>query len=174
MRRLHDLELPTAQLTWWTAEINRDREKQPQPFALDQFFWFKPRKAAADAVEVDPDAPSPDAGAAALKLLADDRLPPFAMALIEQLEDAGTGQPAPIRLALIAEDAILLAPRPAPGDAWRGFLIAEESASGQDRWFQADDGSGVLLSVPVLEAQGVAVAVGGATLPIRPSPEGCD
>jgi hypothetical protein len=69
-----------------------------------------------------------------LALVALDQCPPFALAFYESLATAGGDQPAPQRLALIAEDAILLAPTPSPG-GWSGFLIADCSAAGQVRAF---------------------------------------
>jgi hypothetical protein len=70
-----------------------------------------------------------------LALVALDQCPPFALAFYESLAAAGQDQPAPPRLALIAEDAVLLAPTPSPG-GWHGFLIADCSAANQVRAFR--------------------------------------
>lgn len=78
--------------------------------------------------------PPADAGAAMLALVVLNQCPSFALAFYESLAAAGQDQPAPRRLALIADDAILLAPTPSPG-GWTGFLIADSSAANQTRAF---------------------------------------
>ena len=66
-------------------------------------------------------------------------MPGFAMAFYDALATAGEGTPPPSPLALLAEDALLLAPVEHQ-DGWRGLLLAEDSAAGQERTFRlADD-----------------------------------
>ena len=79
--------------------------------------------------------PPIEAGAALLALIAARQCPGFALAFYEPLQQAGQGAPAPQPLALIADDAILLAPQ-LTAAGWRGFLIAEHSAADQVRPFR--------------------------------------
>lgn len=107
-----------------------------------------------------------------LALIAAEQFPGFALALYEPLQQAGQGQPAPSPLALIAEDAILLAPRQTAA-GWEGFLIAEHTAADQVRAFHwpGDPAPVVSLAVPP-PSEGAAAVWGeeGACLPIRRSP----
>jgi hypothetical protein len=107
-----------------------------------------------------------------LALIEAGQFPPFAYPMFEALE-ASAGDAPPERLALIAEDAILLAPTPFPGGGWRGFLIAAEEAKGQDREFHfaEPDQPGIWLSVPADGPDAAVLAVEGACLPIaQPHP----
>jgi len=115
--------------------------------------------------------PPTEAGAAMLALIAARQFPSFALTFYEPLLQAGQGQPAPSPLALVADDAILLAPR-RQGPAWVGFLIAEHSAADQVRPFHwpGDPGPAVWLAVAPPSAGAAAVwAEAGAYLPIRES-----
>lgn len=117
------------------------------------------------------DLPPAAAGAAALALGED--LPGFAMAFYPDLETVGRDRPAPSRLALLAEDAILLAPVPT-ATGWRGFLIADDTAAGQVREFRqlgGDPGPPCWLSVPADESAVGVWAVDGAVLAIAQSPD---
>lgn len=155
-----------AQLTWWTAEMNRSREQQPEPYELGQFFCFAPATTREG-----PPPPPPDAGAAALALLGADLLPPWAMGWVDDLADVAENQEPPEVWALMAGDALLLAPRPAPGGGWRGYLLAEPMASGLVREFRLlPDGELQELQVPKLPGEESGQAVAGATLTI-PAPD---
>lgn len=117
------------------------------------------------------DLPPAAAGAAALALIAAEQFPGFAMASYPELEAAGRDRPAPPRLALIADDAILLAPSPT-ATGWRGFLIAEDTAAGQVRAFrQPGEEEPCWLSVPA-DGSSVGVwVVDGAVLTTAQSPD---
>ena len=83
------------------------------------------------------------------------------------LERAGDGQPAPDRLVLAAEDAMLLAPWRVDAEHWGGFLIAEATSAGQRRVFYSENGDEVVLTVPASVAdRGAVVAEAAAMLPI--------
>jgi hypothetical protein len=69
-----------------------------------------------------------------LALIRHSLFPAFALAFYEPLSAAGSGHNPPPLLALVADDAILLAPRQITG-GWSGFLIAEGTAQGQRRAF---------------------------------------
>lgn len=161
------MELPIAQLTWWTAEINRDHDKRREPFELEDFLLFRPAGPENDG-------PPPIAGAAMRELIRRKLFPRFAMAFYPALEKVGVELPPPERLAFIAADAILMAPRPLPSNQWGGFLIAEHQAAGQLREFRSVDGDRdpVWLEIGVPSEPGGAVWVEeAACLPIRPSPD---
>lgn len=119
--------------------------------------------------------PPSEAGAAMLALVRARLFPTFALAFYDVLQTAGRDHEPPALLALMATDAILLAPRQIPG-GWSGFLIAEGTAQGQVREFRwpplQDPPEGSLwLAVPHAAGGGGAVwAEEAASLAIRPSP----
>jgi hypothetical protein len=116
--------------------------------------------------------PPSAAGAAMLALIGRNLFPSWALAFYDHLSQAAKGHAPPPRLALIANDAILLAPEPAPG-GWRGFIIAEGQVQGQVRAFHWPDDPAALLwlAVPRASAGGGAVwAEEAAFLATRPSP----
>lgn len=118
--------------------------------------------------------PPADAGAAMLALITAGQFPGFALAFYEPLLQAGQDKPAPSPLALVADDAILLAPsRTAQG--WSGFLIAEHSAADQARAFRwpGESDPEVWLAVAPPAERGAAVwAEEAACLPIAQPPPG--
>lgn len=120
--------------------------------------------------------PPSEAGAAMLALLKADQFPSFGLVVYEPLQRAGQDHPAPTPLALVADDAILLAPRRTVA-GWEGFLIAEFTAADQVRAFHwpEDMAPVAWLAVPPPSEPGAAVwAEEGACLPIReppPAPE---
>jgi hypothetical protein len=122
------------------------------------------------------DQPPAEAGAAMLALIAARQFPGFALTFYEPLLQAGQGQPAPSPLALVAEDAILLAPRRS-ATGWEGFLIAEHSAADQVRPFHWPGDPAPVAWLAVAPPAGGAAAVwaeGSACLPTResqPAPE---
>jgi hypothetical protein len=84
------------------------------------------------------------------------------------LATAGEGTPPPTLLALLADDALLLAPVEHQ-DGWRGLLLAEDTAAGQERTFRlADDPQrAVTLQVPPApDAAAPAWAAADSWLPI--------
>lgn len=76
-------------------------------------------------------------------------LPAFALNFDERLERAGKGAPAPSNLALIHDQAILLAPWQS-ANGWCGFLLAEPEAAGERLQFSALDGEQFWLQMPDL------------------------
>lgn len=132
---------------------------------IDQLFVFREPQPG--------EQPPAAAGAAMLALIAQQQFPGWALAFYDALSAAGKGHAPPPRLALIAEDAILLAPQQAPG-GWRGFIIAEGLAQGQTRQFQWSDHSDSTcwLAVPRAASGGGAVwAEEAAFLAIQPFPD---
>lgn len=98
------------------------------------------------------------------------------MAFYDALATAGEGTPPPTPLALLAEDALLLAPVE-HNDGWRGLLLAEDTAAGQVRTFMlADDPQRlVILLVPSSpDAAAPAWAAEDSWLPIAQSPGSTD
>jgi hypothetical protein len=107
-----------------------------------------------------------------LALIAARQFPGFALAFYEHLQQAAGDTPPPRPLALVADDAILLAPR-RTSTGWEGFLIAEHSAADQVRPFHwpGEPEPTVWLAVAPPAAGAAAVwAEAGACLPIRESP----
>jgi hypothetical protein len=154
-----------AQLAYWQAEINRDKEKRPEPFTLADFCMFRSR-------DNDPTGPSPDQCAAMHVLVKDGTIPMFAIPFYPAIETQHLDHPAPNPVALIAEQALLLAPRPSP-DGWAGLLIAEQEAAGRVMTFHLPDGSQpVSLVVPPAPEPCPAVwVVEFASLTIPQSPD---
>lgn len=116
--------------------------------------------------------PPAEAGAAMLALIAARQFPGFALAFYEHLQQAAGDAPPPRPLALVADDAILLAPRRTAG-GWEGFLIAEHSAADQVRafhWPGEPEPTAWLAVAPPAAGAAAVWAEAGACLPIRESP----
>jgi len=138
---------------------------QGDPPPLEDFCFYRQQQPG--------ERPPVEAGAAMRELIQQGLFPSFALAFYEPLNIAGQGQPAPSRLALVADDAILLAPVATSG-GWRGFLIAEDSAAGQDREFRSPDlPDPVALRVPPPADESTA-AVWAAAAAFLPSPPSLD
>jgi hypothetical protein len=151
-----------AALAKLTLEIHAKEGATIPPLA--DFCLFRNREPG--------EQPPAEAGAAMLAMIAARRFPSFALTFYEPLLQAGQGQPAPSPLALVADDAILLAPR-RQGDAWCGFLIAEHSAADQVRAFRWPGDQEPVAWLAVAPPAGGAAAVwaeAAACLPIRESP----
>jgi hypothetical protein len=106
-----------------------------------------------------------------LALCEAQQVPGFAMAFYDALATAGEGVTPPTLLALLADDALLLAPVEHQ-DGWRGLLLAEDTAAGQVREFRmaGDPQRVVSLLVPdAADAATPAWAAAGAWLPIAQS-----
>ncbi|MFM2158625.1 MAG: hypothetical protein RLZZ124_1099 [Cyanobacteriota bacterium] len=93
-----------------------------------------------------------------LALIAAEQFPGFALAFYEPLYQAGQNQPPPASLALVADDAILLAPRQT-AQGWEGFLIAEHTAADQPRVFHHPGDPQPIATLHVPPASGGAAAV---------------
>lgn len=133
---------------------------------MEEFCWFLPPK---DEVTT---GPPPEAGAALLALCERQLAPGFAMGFYDALADAGEGVAAPALLALLADDALLLAPQEG-ADGWRGLLLAQDTAAGQPRAFTVlDRDQTVWLDVPAApDAATPAWAAADSWLPIVRSPD---
>jgi hypothetical protein len=134
---------------------------------MEEFCWFLPPKDQ-DAAE----GPPAVAGAAMLALCEARQVPGFAMAFYDALATAGEGTPPPPLLALLADDALLLAPVEHQ-DGWRGLLLAEETAAGLERTFRLADDSQRLVTLlvpPSPDAAAPAWAAADSWLPIVQSP----
>lgn len=133
---------------------------------MEEFCWFLPPKEQDEA-----EGPPTEAGAAMLALCELRQVPGFAMAFYDALATAGEGIAPPTPLALVADDALLLAPVEHQ-DGWRGLLLAEDTAAGQERSFRlADDPQRlVTLRVPIApDAAAPAWAAADSWLPIAQS-----
>jgi hypothetical protein len=141
-----------AQLNYWYAETNRSSQRCKRPYEPDDFLLHKP--PGTERQQAASDAPPRDWG------------PAVACAADPQLERAGKGQPVPTMLALLHDQALLLAPWADKGQ-WRGFLLAEPEVSGQELTFSSVDGEQIGLRLPDLEVvEGVLCCLPQATLPL--------
>ena len=150
----------------WYASIHRDTDKRREPYKMEDFCFFLPPKDEATA-----DMPPAAAGAAMLALCELRQVPGFALAFYDALATAGEGTPPPQLLALLADDALLLAPVEHQ-DGWRGLLLAEETAAGQERTFRLADDSQRLVTLLVPSAPDAAApawAAADSWLPIAQS-----
>ena len=166
--RLHAAERPIANLHAWYATAHRDSDQRREPFSMEEFCWFLPPKDREMG-----QAPPSAAGAAMLALCEQHQVPGFAMAFYDALATAGEGTPPPSLLALLAEDALLLAPVEHQ-DGWQGLLLAEDSAAGQQRIFKlaGDPQRLVTLLVPTApDSAAPAWAAANSWLPIVQSPD---
>lgn len=111
-------ELPMAQLTAMTANINRDPAKS-KPFSTEQFCFFREQQRPEDAL-------SPEVAAVALALRHEGRCPALVLAawpkVLEASKDAAS---VPTVRALVSADESVwvLAPRWETGGV-RGGLVA--------------------------------------------------
>lgn len=158
MSKLHNAELPIAFLHQRLIAVNMTEGTPP---SLDELSLFRIREPH--------EAPPAEAGAAMLALIQARQFPGWALTFYEALEAVGRNQPPPPTLALVADDAILLAPRFTP-NGWTGFLIAEGSAADQPRAFHPADQPEVVtwLGVPVAPEPAAVWAVAAAFLPTLP------
>ena len=161
--RLHAAERPIANFHAWYASAHRDPEKRREPFTMEEFCWFLPPKDEGEA-----EGPPAAAGAAMLALCEAVQVPGFAMAFYDALATAGEGTPPPSLLALLADDALLLAPVEHQ-DGWGGLLLAEDTAAGQERVFRLADDPQQLVTLqvpPAPDAAAPAWAAASSWLPI--------
>ena len=146
-------ERPTAQLTALTANMNRDTKKTPKPYHLDDFCLYRDREGH--------ELPDSAYGSAAMLLLKQKRMPPWALFCYKALANSADKDYVPNKAALVAEDVILLHPV-LQGTSYTGMMIALESASEQRRVFTDDEGHQIALTVPFVDTK--VVAQEGATL----------
>ena len=113
------LELPIAQLTSLTANINRDSKKTPKPFTLQDFALFYKDEAEEGL--------PPNAAMVALSLRRERLMPTVLVGVWPEVLAAAKGATAmPDVRALISDcgSVALLAPKP-EGKGWRGLLAVD-------------------------------------------------
>lgn len=118
------LELPIAQLTSLTANINRDSKKTPKPFTLQDFALFY----QADSDE----GLAPNAAMVALSLRREGLLPSVLIGVWPQVIEASkaaTKMPDVRALISDCKSVALLAPTP-EGKGWRGLLAVDSYPPG--------------------------------------------
>lgn len=147
-RELHEYERPISLLVSQNAEINRNRKKRKKPYTMDEFFLYKDKD--------DLNLPNARYGAAAKKLIELEQFPAWALFVYKDLVARADGAIPPEDLALIAEDAIILAPTYEDFEC-HGMLIAMESASDKVRRFSTIHGDFVELRMPKLNAKVSAI-----------------
>jgi len=145
-----------------TANLNRDQKKRKKPYALSDFTFFA-------ALEEQAQAPAA-AGAAMLQLIRDNEFPSFGLFIYSQLREAGQGVDVPKRVALRAENCIVLAPYRKSQTQWAGLLICEAPAMGHIQDFRDDAGVIWRLRVPVIGDAGGVLAAEDSVLPIVEAP----
>jgi|GEM_PF-2636604 len=163
MQRLHWAELPVASLHQRLHSVNLPEGGRTDE--LHDYCFFRQQQPG--------ERPPAEPGAAMLELIRRQLFPGFALAFYEPLSTAAADTPPPPLLALLAVDAILLAPRQA-ADGWRGFLIAEDTAAGQVREFRRPgepDPMWLLVPPPAAGSEGAVWAAEAACLAIQPSPD---
>jgi hypothetical protein len=145
---LHLSERPVALLTATLSNINRDQKKQKKPIPLEAFYLYK---------RLDSDGMAEGRfGAAMAELIRLNQLPPWALFCYQGLMKTANSTP-PSLLALMHENAIILAPRTAGEGMLEGLLIAKEEASEMRLVMTATDGSGeVLIQMPPVNTKVVA------------------
>lgn len=144
---MHNYEIPIANIASMQANFKRDPKKTKKAYSYKDFCFFSSQE--------DSDAPSVRYGSAAVQLAIQGRFPSWGLFVFSELKKSSNPGVVPETLALIAEDAMLLAPIKTEF-GWLGFLIALESASDCVRTFVDDDGNEYSLSVPVIETKIVA------------------
>jgi hypothetical protein len=147
-RRLHEYERPIALLTSQNAEVNRNRKKRKKPYTIDEFYLYNNKEEL--------NLPSARYGAAAKKLIEAGQFPSWALFIYKDLVAKADGAQAPDDIALIAKDAIILAPTYEDFECY-GMLIALESASEQVRSFSTMHGDFIELKMPKLDAKVSAI-----------------
>ena len=138
---LHQTEAPVALLSSLFANSNRDPKKQRKPYSMEDFFLYKPRD--------DRNIPMASYGAAVMKMIELGTFPRWAYCFYKDFKAAASG-PAPARLALMHEYAVLVAPE-IGDETVRGLLISEDKASDQVLEFESDDGVKLSLQMPKLD-----------------------
>lgn len=147
-KELHENERPIALQTVMHANINRDVKKRKQPYELTEYCIYGDTS--------DEKLPNPSIGAAAMKLVSMSMFPNWALFAYKDLKATAENGVAPEFLALICEDAILLAPQGDTGGFY-GMLIALESSSGAIREMISPCGKVYQLLIPKLDAKASAI-----------------
>lgn len=151
--KMHDFERPTAMVSSLLANQSRDMKKSKKPLGWEDFSFYKPQLGSEGVSYV--------YGSSMLKLVKARALPSWALFCFKEVTASASDAYEPACAALIAEDALLLHPIQ-DGNGWSGMLIAQESASDQERVFRGEDGTVVKLTVPYIPTKVVCQA--GITL----------
>lgn len=146
-KKLHDQERPTALFSALYLNSKKDPKKKSKPLTYLDFSFYKPISGG--------EAPLSHNGAAYLELIKRKLLPSWALFCFKAVSSGASNDYIPERVALIADDAILLHPR-RTGKAFEGMLIAQESASNQFRTFVSTEGDTIRLRVPCIDTKVVA------------------
>ena len=141
---LHQYELPIANLAALTANINSSGSKNKKQYTAEDFSLFTP----IDNLNT----PETTAAAAYMYLLNEKLLPSWALFCFKEMK---TEAKPPVFVALVCDDAILLAPQEEE-TGFKGLLIAKESASKQTRVMQSPCGRSVTLDVPHIKTKVIA------------------
>lgn len=153
---LHELERPTALLTSVFVNSNRNPKKSKAVKYEDYCFYIPPSMR---------NLPGSEYGSAAMRLMGQEQFPGWALFIYKDLKAVATTL-APPRLALRAENALILAPSIKDGFV-KGMLIAQETAKGQ--WLKMTDDDGEVFLVQIPELSGKVAALEDIELVIRPS-----
>jgi hypothetical protein len=151
---LYDIERPIALQTSIITNQNRDPKKGKMS-TPEEFSYYISRELR--------DLPSRSYGSAAMTLIKQRRMPPWALFCYKDLSAAADPSYVPPEPALIACDAMLLHPV-RQGSGYMGMLIAMESASEQERVFKNSNDEEIRLIVPFVRTKFIAEE--DVTLPI--------
>lgn len=136
--RLHEQERPLGLLMSMKANLERDSKRRPKPYTPEDFYIYQPIE--------DRNLPDGRYGAAAVELAKQKLLPPWALFCFKELLSVSNG-PAPVILAFISEEAILIGPEKT-SNGYKGLLIATESASNQIVRAHSPCGMSVTMLIP--------------------------
>ena len=121
-RELHEAELPVANLTALTANLNRDVKKNRTPYKVTEFCFYADREDRND-----PDAIN---AAAYMALLKDGKIPAWALYIYPDMKSNAGDTAPPDDLAAIGQDFLLIAPQPVNG-GMEGLLLAKQRVAGE-------------------------------------------
>lgn len=136
---LHNYERPIGYLAFQNAEMNRDSKKRRKPFEPNDFYYYADQNLL--------NMPEPRYGAAAMELIRQGLFPSWALFTYAELKKRADDAIAPEFLCLQCDDAIILAPN-IDGAVVSGMLIADQSASEQERTMVSPCGRTVTILMP--------------------------
>ena len=144
-QELHEIEIPTANLTALMANLNRDTKKQRKGYTVQDFCFYAPKESANE--------PAMAAANAYLHLIAKGKLPSWALFVFGDMRKGDESKP-PNPAALIGEGVVFLAPSPRNGGV-EGLLLATHEAA--NKTVTVTDGeSHYKIAVPDFEGSRVA------------------
>lgn len=142
---LHELELPIALNTAVYANSQRDPKKDRKSIGPMDFAMYKPLES---------EGPSGYYAACYMHMITEGEMPTWALFCYKEVAPSARGSAGP-QYALVSEDAILFGPQKTDY-GFKGFLIAQESASDQVREFSDPEGNLYTLTVPIISTKLVA------------------